>query len=293
MKLINKLLGARELEEKKKLTHGLTDVGRERAANEDYFRVIPEKSLFIVADGMGGHNAGEVASRNATQTVDAFFSLDLLPTIKGDHDKIKAAMLESLNRAHREVLRIAKTSSSLEGMGCTIVAAFICEDILHLGHVGDARAYVSNAGGIQLLTHDHSYVMEMVDKGKMTMDEARVSPLKNRLNQAIGASVDIQPAYRRFVLTDGDRILLCSDGLWDMLADEEIHRALMLNLPAKTICENLIKMANDAGGHDNITALVVLYKKESPAIKLQDSGEFVDTSGEYSYVFKNNNDHIK
>lgn len=290
MKLINKLLGNKELEEKKKLMHGITDVGKERAANEDYFRVIPEKSLFIVADGMGGHNAGEVASRNATQVVDAYFSLDRLPEIRGNDEKTKEALLNSLLNAHVEVLRIAQSSSSLEGMGCTIAAAFIHEETLHLGHVGDARAYVCNESGIHLKTKDHSYVMDLVDKGKMTIEEARVSPLKNRLNQAIGASVDIEPDYSRHALQDGDRILLCSDGLWDMLTDEEMYQIVMRDMAAKDICELLIRMANAAGGHDNITAIVVFYKKELPTASGEDSNEYVDTSGEYSYVFNDNQD---
>ncbi len=285
MKLINKLLGDKGGGDENKPAFGLTDVGKERGANEDFFRVVPEKSLYIVADGMGGHNAGEVASRNATQMVDAYFTLDLLASVRGNNQKTKEILLQSLMNAHKEVLTMANKHRAYEGMGCTIVVAYIHGISLHVGHVGDARAYVCDPLGIKLLTRDHSYVMELVKKGKMTFEEARLSPLKNRLNQAIGASVDIKPDYNRYTLKEGDRILLCSDGLWDMLTDEQIHQTIMANQPAKEICKNLIDTANNAGGHDNITALVIFYKKEMPRMNLEDSGEFVDRTGEYSFVF--------
>jgi protein phosphatase len=234
---------------------------------------------------MGGHNAGDIASLNASQMVDTYFTPQLLSKIQDDAGKIREAIIDSLVNAHREILRMAKGSRHYEGMGCTMVVAFIRHNILHLGHVGDARAYVCNDTGIKLLTEDHSFVMELVKKGKMTMEEARLSPLKNRLNQAIGASVDIKPDYRIYELEENDRILLCSDGLWDMLTDEQMQQAVMQELPPKNICDKLIDMANKAGGHDNITAVVIIYKEQPGEIK-GDSGEFMDTSGEYSYVFK-------
>jgi protein phosphatase len=268
-----------------KSVFGDTDVGKERSDNEDYFRIVPEKCLFIVADGMGGHNAGDIASLNASQMVDTYFTPQLLAKIQDDAGKIREAIVKSLVNAHHEILRMAKGSRNYEGMGCTMVVAFIRHNILHLGHVGDARAYVCNDTGIKLLTEDHSFVMDLVKKGKMTMEEARLSPLKNRLNQAIGASVDIQPDYRTYDLEEGDRILLCSDGLWDMLTDEQMHQAVMQELPPKNICDKLIEMANKAGGHDNITAVVIIYKSQTMDVKA-DSGEYMDTSGEYSFVFK-------
>jgi protein phosphatase len=286
MKLINKLLGTSGWEDASKSAFGATDVGRERSANEDYFRIIPEKCLYIVADGMGGHNAGDVASLNAAQIVDTYFSRQLLLDIQHDDRKIKEAIVNSLMNAHEEILQLASSKRHYEGMGCTIVIAFLQDNSLHLGHVGDARAYVCNDSGIKLLTTDHSFVMDLVQKGKMTMEEARLSPLKNRLNQAIGAATHIKPDYGHYHLEGGERILLCSDGLWDMLTDEQMHQILMQDQPPKIVCENLINMANKAGGHDNITAVVIVYKKEPEEGELSDSGEFADTSGEYSYVFK-------
>ncbi|MCP4218679.1 MAG: Stp1/IreP family PP2C-type Ser/Thr phosphatase [bacterium] len=284
MKLINKLL---EASGKKKVVpsnaFGATDVGKEREANEDYFRVIPEKNLYIVADGMGGHNAGDVASLNATKQVDAYFSLQLLSQIRNDNEAIRKAMIDSLLKAHEEILQMAEKHREYTGMGCTIVAALVQDDALHLSHVGDARAYVSSGPELSLLTTDHSYVMEMVKRGKLTLEEARVSPFKNRLNQAIGATVNIKPDYCHYKLEEGDKLLLCSDGLWDMLADEEILMVLREDLPPQYLCKKLVDMANNAGGHDNITALIYAHEKTKTHQAPTPSPE---RTGEYSYVFK-------
>lgn len=286
MKFISKFMGVPGSKEWRKWAFGATDRGKERADNEDYFRIVPEKSLFIVADGMGGHNAGDIASLNASQMVDTYFSPQVLSDIQNDDEKIKGAIIQSLSNAHKEILRMAKGSRNYEGMGCTMVLSFIQGNSLHVGHVGDARAYVCSDTGIRLLTEDHSYVMELVKKGKMTMEEARLSPLKNRLNQAIGASVNINPEYNLTVLEEGDRILLCSDGLWDMLTDEQLHQAVMQDNPPKKICENLIDLANKAGGHDNITAVVIIYTAAPIGEEAAEDPDVADTSGEYSFVFK-------
>jgi protein phosphatase len=285
MKMINKLLGSSGWEDENKSVFGATDVGKERTDNEDYFRIVPEKSLYIVADGMGGHNAGDIASLNASQMVDTYFTSRVLSEIKDDDEKIHKAIVQSLLNAHRGILRMAKSKNNYEGMGCTLVLAFIWGNRLHLGHVGDARAYLCNDSGIELLTIDHSFVMELVKKGKMTMEEARLSPLKNRLNQAIGASVDIKPSYRNHFLENGDRILLCSDGLWDMLTDEQLHQTVMQKTSPQKICETLVGMANNAGGHDNITAVVIVHKKSSD-MSPRENTKLKEPTGEYSFVFK-------
>lgn len=285
MKFINKFIGIPGGKSWAKSVFGVTDVGKERSDNEDYFRIVPEKSLFIVADGMGGHNAGDIASLNASQMVDTYFTPQLLQDIQDNDEKIREAIIDSLLNAHHEILRMARGSRNYEGMGCTMVVAFIWGNSLHLGHVGDARAYVCNHSSIRLLTEDHSFVMELVKKGKMTIEEARVSPLKNRLNQAIGASVNINPDYRLYRLDVGDRVLLCSDGLWDMVADEQMHQIIMQDLQPKKICENLIDLANKAGGHDNITAVVFIYSGDTSE-NAKNKDEFKNTTSEYSFVFK-------
>ncbi|MCP5045912.1 MAG: Stp1/IreP family PP2C-type Ser/Thr phosphatase [bacterium] len=288
MKLIKKYLETSRIEEIRKMASGATDVGKERQVNEDFFLINQQKHLFIVADGMGGHNAGDVASKQATQIADNYLTRELLNDIRGNMRKIRETIIKSLIHAHMKILDMADKNPGLEGMGCTIVAALILENSLHLCHVGDARAYLANENGITLLTRDHSYVMELVQKGKLTMEEARVSPMKNKLNQAIGASKSINPDYKHCVLKEGDKILLCSDGLWDMISDPELYAVLRQNRPAGDLCNALIKKANNAGGHDNITAIIIQHKDLN--ITEEGAEEPVDTSnlektGEYSFVF--------
>lgn len=263
MKLIKKFLETSRKEALRKMAFGLTDVGKDRQINEDIFILKPEKHLYIVADGMGGHNAGDVASKNATTIVDSFLTETVIKQIKGDNRRIRDTIIKSLLHAHNRILEMSENNPQLEGMGCTIVVALILNNNLHLCHVGDARAYLANENGMTLLTRDHSYVMELVQKGKMTMEEARVSPMKNKLNQAIGASKSINPDYKHYELRENDKILLCSDGLWDMISDPQMQAILNLNKPVQKLCEILIKNANDAGGHDNITAVVIQHKDQS------------------------------
>ena len=260
MKFLKQLLGISEQKDASPSIYGATHAGRERDNNEDCFMIRTDKNLFIAADGMGGHNAGEVASLKATEVIDAHFTEELLSQLRGDDEKIADEMTKSLLNANEKIVEMAESNRQYRGMGCTIVVALIDGDLLHLCHVGDARAYLSNDAGINLLTTDHSTVMELVKAGKMTLAEARTSPLKNELSQAIGSLVGLAPDYCRRTLRDGDKVLLCTDGLWDMLTDEEIYEILHQELPVKTIGQKLIKTANSLGGHDNITVVVIEHK---------------------------------
>jgi protein phosphatase len=266
MSILNKLFGGRGKQESPtenliESVHGTTDVGIDRDNNEDYFLVNLPKNLFIVADGMGGHNAGEVASLKATEAVNDHFTPDILADIKGDNIKINDELNDCLYIANQKVLDMAEKNADYQGMGCTLVVALVETGALHMVHVGDTRAYLCGENGINLLTTDHSKVMELVKAGQMTLEEARQSPLKNELSQAIGSPMPIEPDYNYHALKNGDKVLLCSDGLWDMLADEEIFAVVNQEQPAKSICEELVKKANDAGGHDNITVVLFEYRE--------------------------------
>jgi serine/threonine protein phosphatase PrpC len=289
MKLVKKLLEISQKEAMQMMVHGATDVGKERSVNEDYFILNMEKNLFIVADGMGGHNAGDIASKNATQMVDEYLKIDLINNIRGNNRKIRETIIKSLLHAHLKILEMADKNSQYQGMGCTMAVALIMGNSLHLCHVGDARAYVCNEKGMVLLTRDHSFVMDLVLKGKLTMEEARLSPMKNKLHQAIGASKTINPDYKHYILKNDDKILLCSDGLWDMMSDDQIYTVLKQDKPAKKICETFIKMANNAGGHDNITAVVVQHieKDDAPPHQATEDKEIPEKTGEYSFSFGN------
>jgi len=236
---------------------GMTDPGKIRDNNEDSFLLLPEKNLYIVADGMGGHNAGEVASSHAVTKVNDYFSPELLAKIRGQDDRIRQELNNCLREVNRRIRQRARTESRYAGMGCTLLVALFDGDRLHLGHVGDSRAYRCATAGIAALTTDHSVVMELVRAGSLTEEEARASPLKNELTQAIGVRTSIEPDYGAYTLRSDDRILLCTDGLWDMLTDAEIWEIVRQAKPLAECCQDLIDRANAAGGHDNITVVLI------------------------------------
>ncbi len=242
--------------------HGATHKGRVRKGNEDFFLIHLEKQLYIVSDGMGGHNAGEVASLNATKLINRYFTFDALARVSGSEERIRERMMDSLREANRRIREMARENKAYRGMGCTVVLAWIDGDMLHLCHVGDSRAYLCDRSGIRLLTRDHSYVMSLVDSGKLSMEEARHSAMKNELVQAIGAVREVKPDYNAYPLKDGDRLLVCSDGLWDMLSDDEIYNVVWKTKTAQGICDELIRLANEAGGKDNITTVVVIHRRD-------------------------------
>ncbi|MGD9368154.1 MAG: SpoIIE family protein phosphatase, partial [Desulfobacteraceae bacterium] len=158
------------------------------------------------------------------------------------------------------IIDMACSNPAYSGMGCTMVLAVLVGNDLHIGHVGDARAYRFNPKRIALVTEDHSRVMEMVRAGHLSMEEARLSPMKNELTQAVGGHIGIVPEYCHLALNRQDRILLCSDGLWDMLPDDEIQQIVQNAACARKACEELIEAANRSGGEDNITAVVIFHQ---------------------------------
>lgn len=237
--------------------YGATDAGRKREGNEDSYRVLMEKDLYIVADGMGGHNAGEVASLNAVKKVEEYFTSERISEMRGDREKIKGYMIDALIEAHKGIIEMARTKTEYLGMGCTIALSFIHDNLLHTCHVGDSRIYIINQADIIQITIDHSYVGELVRAGKMTSEEARHSPLKSQITQALGAPSPINPEYHQHPLKRDDRVLLCSDGLWDMLSDVEIQAIVMEGRTLEETCKRLIEKANEAGGDDNITVVLV------------------------------------
>ena len=262
---------------------GATDIGKMRENNEDYFLISKEKNLFIVSDGMGGHNAGEIASLNATKTVDAHFTPQLIQEIKTQPDRIRDEIISSIKKAHNQVRDMARHIPSYSGMGCTIVVAMVFRDSLHVGHIGDSRVYLSDNKKLHLLTIDHTYVMELVKAGKMTMDEIRTSSIKNHLSQALGAPIEIHPSYGQHRLKKDDRVLLCTDGLWDAISDEEIFATLTQKKSRQQLCKDMIRKANKAGGYDNITVVVIEHHRNfSDGDEAQVGSE---QPGEYGIVF--------
>ncbi len=233
---------------------GATSVGMRRDSNEDAFLLIPDKHIYIISDGMGGHNAGDIASFNAIKTLENYFNDKDLNL---SHQRIKEEMVESVIRANQEVLNLSMTKTEYRGMGCTIVLSLLQKNILHTCHIGDSRVYVINRFAIKQITKDHSVVTDLIETGKISKEGARYSQFKNQLTQAIGSPYAIVPEYNRHVLHKYDIVLLCSDGLWDMLSDDEIQTVVIRGGSPEEICLQLIRQANEAGGEDNISVIVL------------------------------------
>jgi protein phosphatase len=231
---------------------GATDVGRIRTQNQDCFAVGLDGRLIVVADGMGGHSAGEVAS---TWAVEAF--VDLVLDRAAENAPLDGAVLrEALEAAQRRISRAAMLESAFRGMGTTLIAGLVSGDVLHLSHIGDVRAYLYRDGDLSQLTRDHSTVQMLVDRGEIRPEEARDHPRKNEVTQALGQGLNFDPSAAQIELRTKDRILLCCDGLWAGLEEGGIVDALRDNDTPRNCVMELVTGANFRGGHDNITAVV-------------------------------------
>ncbi len=223
-----------------------TDTGRQRQANEDsYFARAP---LFAVADGMGGAQAGEVASRIAASAFERRQRLSREEPAEGQLEEIAQT-------ANREIHQLAQEDSSRAGMGTTLTAAMVRNDEVSLGHVGDSRAYVLRDGKLKRLTKDHSLVEELRRQGRLTEEQAEEHPQRSIITRALGPEPSVNVDTMTFPARDGDVFLLCSDGLTTMVSDDEIHRILVESRSLRSAVNGLVEAANRAGGRDNITAV--------------------------------------
>lgn len=229
---------------------GATDTGRQRDHNEDAFALAPELGIAILADGMGGHNAGEVASQLAVDTTLAILG----QTVGlGARDRLETAVMAA-NATLREK---AAESSRYKDMGTTLVAALLDRQELAVAHVGDSRLYRLRRGELVALTRDHSLLQEFIDKGLYTPEEARQKVARNILTHALGLEDTTRIDIAEHPVQAGDRYLLCSDGLYEMMSNPEISALLGRQLPLPDICTALIELANAKGGKDNITVIVI------------------------------------
>ena len=246
--------------------YGLTDVGRKRKHNEDAFALDEIEGLFIVADGMGGHAAGEVAAKITVETIGEFIAAtrqkeEATWPFKYNHELAfnSNRLAIAIEKANERVMSAVAAQPWLKGMGTTVVAGLLNEKILSLAHVGDSRAYLYRNGELTRLTDDHSWVHEQVSAGILTEDEAKTHPLKNVVTRALGGGPSVSPDLREMQFSKGDAFLFCSDGLTTMLSDEEIRDSVAADekKDAQSLCENLVALANDKGGVDNITVVFV------------------------------------
>ena len=246
---------------------GRSDVGRRRKLNEDSFLVDPDPGLFAVCDGMGGHNAGEVASRLAIEALASFvershaekeitwpYGLDA--NLSFDGNRIKTA----IRLANRNVFRTADSREDYTGMGTTAVVAIVTGSVMTIGSAGDSRVYLLRNGELRQLTRDDSWVTAAVGEGILTEDEIERHPLRNVITKAVGAKDSIELDVIEQTLLPGDVVLLCSDGLHSMINDGAILRA-MTPFPEslETAADRLIDAANEAGGRDNVTVVLLRH----------------------------------
>ena len=234
-----------------------TDVGRKRELNQDSFYVgeFDNGAAFVVVcDGMGGAKSGNVASEKAATVISEYI-------VKSYSPKMSSVAVENLLRAavqsaNCEVYELAHSSQDYEGMGTTVVVALITDNLAHIVHVGDSRAYLITATEIEQLTSDHSIVQAMINKGEISLEEAKNHPRKNIITRAVGTETDVMCDYNIVLKPENATLLICTDGLSNMV-DEKTLFETVKNTPQELCAEALINKANEAGGADNITAVLV------------------------------------
>ncbi len=245
-------------------SHGYSDVGKRRQKNEDSFLVSDELQLYVVADGMGGHLGGDFASRMAVNTI-----AEIIGSLEDDPDATlpeggmvirpgepQSYLRYAVDLASKRIFEKATAEATLRGMGTTSVVLFFRANKVYVANVGDSRAYRIRGEEIQQITTDHSLVGEQIRAGMLSEDDARVHRLKNIITRSVGFQQSVDADVDIRVVREGDRFLLCSDGLSNMLTDEEIRDVVTTN-EIKPASERLIDLANERGGDDNITVVLV------------------------------------
>lgn len=235
-------------------TFSITDVGMVRQVNQDYVYVTDRplgilQNLFVVADGMGGHQAGDYASKYTVEVLNRELALS-------EGEDIERCLVGAIKTANREIIKEASRDEHLKGMGTTVVAATISNQMMYFANVGDSRLYLINQG-IQQLTKDHSLVEEMVRLGGIKPEEAKHHPDKNIITRAIGVLPEVSADFFETVLVPGDTVLLCSDGLTNMIDDTDIKRIVLGQRDIVEKTQRLIDAANENGGKDNITVVLI------------------------------------
>lgn len=251
---------------------GRCDTGRKRDHNEDFITLAPEHGLVIVADGMGGHNAGEVASRMAAESIHEAIRNSLFehepPSIGRSSDISPQALLmqRAITQSNDILSHAAHQHNQYSGMGTTIVVALFHDNAIAIGSVGDSRVYRLRANQLEQVTKDHTLLQELIDRGFYTPEEAHASLNRNVVTRALGVEQEVQVDIIEDAVMVGDRYLLCSDGLNDMVDDRTIERILRdTEHPTDDVVTELVKAANEAGGKDNVSVALVDIVKSYPA----------------------------
>ncbi|MDH3508100.1 MAG: Stp1/IreP family PP2C-type Ser/Thr phosphatase [Gammaproteobacteria bacterium] len=250
----------------------LSDTGRVRDHNEDAIGCVKDIGLWVLADGMGGYNAGEVASGIAVKTV-----IDLVQEACKREDRADIetgtgymrqtiVLRDAIHRANKIINQTAQSQPQCEGMGTTLVACLFFDNRLSIAHVGDSRLYRMRDNRFEQITMDHSLLQELVDRGFYSQEEASRSTNRNYVTRALGVESGVEVEVQEIDIEKGDYILMCSDGLPDMVEDEDIHLTIStFNNNIDTIGQQLIKLANDNGGRDNVSVVLVHVLDAFPA----------------------------
>jgi PPM family protein phosphatase len=240
----------------------ITDIGKCRSNNEDAYYLSADGSLWIVADGMGGHAAGEIASALTIRAIAE--SMDPTNATVESDVGVEERLTKAFAFAHAWVSGRSLQEVAYRGMGSTAIVGALDGATLYVCHIGNLRAYHSSKGQLRRITNDHSWVWEkLVSSGMLTPDEARSHPQRRKVTQGIGRLRAIKPDVTSISLETGDRVLLCSDGLWEAMADEDINDVVRSTGPIRDLVSALVDKANAAGGYDNITAILYEYQGQA------------------------------
>lgn len=235
-----------------------TDVGKAREMNQDYYSIPSSESdlqLYILADGMGGYNGGEISSRLAAETTKNYIQNNF-KKIEHDKEAILKLVKDAMEYANMVVYEESKKDENLQGMGTTLDVCFIYNSKIYIGHVGDSRIYLIKKDIARKITKDHSYVQQLVEDKKITREEAEHHPKKNMLLKALGCTSYVEPDIRARNLEKDDILLMCSDGLTNMVEESKIYEVVREN--KEKAPEILVNLANNAGGYDNITVITII-----------------------------------
>jgi protein phosphatase len=251
------------------IAYGRTDKGLVRPNNEDGFYIDDKAGLLVVADGMGGHASGEIASNLATDVIRDYFKAfkegraALMGKFDEEYSEMAKAIGSSVRLANQAIYEAAKSNVAWQGMGTTVAAVAIKRNRLSIAHVGDSRVYLVRAGDIEQLTDDHSVVYEQVKRELLTSEEAQKSEIRNLLTRALGVSSDVEVDVSELTLSAGDILVLCTDGLNTMVSDDDILALAVSTKDPAAVCDRLVELANKQGGRDNITVIVGFIRNKS------------------------------
>ena len=242
------------------IVHARTDKGLVRKENEDAFCIEENLGLLAIADGMGGHASGEVASRMAIEI--------LRESLRKEGEVLPDRLNSGVKLANRTIYEAAQSQSQLNGMGTTLTALQLNGNRLSIAHVGDSRAYLIRGGVIEQITDDHTIVSEQVARGIMTREEAARSEMRNILSRALGIAPEVDVDLEELTVSEDDKLVLCSDGLSEFVSEDEILLEVQSDNRPEVICNELVNLANQRGGADNITVIVAHLRGENLFFRL-------------------------